>query len=395
MINNIFQLLILGLSNGLILMYLFIKINLDDKLFSKKSKILFVILIGLLIIVAYKYGGNYKILFNYVFIIVLNYLCFNRTILNSIIISTIVFIVYFIGDVIAGITLMNLPNINVNIIQSNPYFSLLISILIFIYTNIIIYLMKSIINTVKVIKKDKEIAVLLIVNSIIITLLLFVSSKTYEYLLKISNNVDTKYLNMQALIILILLFSISLTILIFANKYINNKRKYKNIVEVSKLDKMTDTLNREAGLSMLRDSIEERRISNNSITICYIDINNLKYVNDTYGHPEGDNLIKQVTNVIKKNLRETDAIARLGGDEFLITFLDCKASYAEGIMNRINEALKELSKESTYEISISHGFYEIDPKLNISIDYLIELADKEMYKLKRKYKEELSANINI
>jgi len=389
MINNIFQLYILCLIGGLILMYLFLKINIDDTNFTKKGILSFIILYSILIVISYKYSGYYKTLINYALLIVLNFICFRRTILNSTIISTIVYIVYCIGDISAGITLMNLPNVDIVTIQSKPYFALLINILVFAYINIVIYLMKFIIDKVKLIKKDKETAILLMANSIIISLLLVVSMKIYEYLLRISNNVDNKYLNSQAVIILILLFSISLTILIFVNKYINNKHKYKDIVEVSKLDKMTDTLNREAGLNLLRNSIEERRINNNPITICYVDINNLKHINDTYGHQEGDNLIKQVTSVIIKNLRETDTIARLGGDEFLITFLDCKTSCAEGVLNRINEALKELSKESIYGISISHGFCEIDPRLNISIDYLIELADKEMYKLKRKFKEGL------
>ncbi|MGD9569778.1 MAG: GGDEF domain-containing protein [Sedimentibacter sp.] len=208
--------------------------------------------------------------------------------------------------------------------------------------------------------------------------------------MKVSNNVEEKYLNVQAVISLIFLFSICLTLLIITNKFINNKRKYKDLIETAKLDKMTDTYNREAGLNLLRDFIEERRASNNSLTICYIDINNLKYVNDNYGHSEGDKLIKLVADAIKKNLRETDAVARIGGDEFLVTFLDCTTSGAQVVLNRINEALKNLSMERKYEISISHGFYEIDPKINISIDHLIELADKEMYKLKKQYKKELA-----
>ncbi len=74
---------------------------------------------------------------------------------------------------------------------------------------------------------------------------------------------------------------------------------------------MTGTLNRDAGLTILKDMMKASRESGAQLTLCFVDINNLKYVNDQFGHHEGDKLISIVSATINESLRDHDIVARL------------------------------------------------------------------------------------
>ena len=126
-------------------------------------------------------------------------------------------------------------------------------------------------------------------------------------------------------------------------------------------------------------------------TICYVDINNLKYVNDNFGHIDGDFMILKVVETIKANLREADVVCRLGGDEFMIIFIDCNETQARTIMERISKALDDYNKkkEKPYPVTISKGFAEYMPGEEINAEELIALADIEMYRDKQVMKKML------
>lgn len=106
---------------------------------------------------------------------------------------------------------------------------------------------------------------------------------------------------------------------------------------------MTGAYNRNAGLEILEKIFEKHKKENKDLSIIYADINNLKQVNDTLGHHEGDRLIINVVDVLKKNIRNSDYVVRIGGDEFLIILPNCNSLKAENIIIRIKEALKELN----------------------------------------------------
>lgn len=101
---------------------------------------------------------------------------------------------------------------------------------------------------------------------------------------------------------------------------INERKRIERHLEIyANIDFLTNTLNRRAGLLNLQLEIDF--VKNNKeipLSIAYIDINSLKYVNDTLGHDEGDLLIKKVVEIIKRNIKESDTLVRLSGDEFLL-----------------------------------------------------------------------------
>lgn len=122
----------------------------------------------------------------------------------------------------------------------------------------------------------------------------------------------------------------------------------------------------------------------NNLTICFIDVDNLKKTNDTYGHIEGDNLILNVVKLLVSNVRNSDYVCRIGGDEFLIVFPNIAIKDAELIINRIRSDMDKLNAGSSfnYKVDFSYGFAEYNNVKKVDIDTLIETADSNMYKNK-------------
>lgn len=154
-------------------------------------------------------------------------------------------------------------------------------------------------------------------------------------------------------------------------------------------DPLTGMPNRRAGIEHLTRMLDKSRESDALTTVCFIDVDNLKIVNDTWGHREGDQLITILCRLIQSKLRETDLCCRFGGDEFLIVFYDASIAEATGAMTRIEAVLTDHNQNQTqpYEISISYGFAHYSPAAETSVDDLIEQADKAMYQNKIRARE--------
>lgn len=150
-------------------------------------------------------------------------------------------------------------------------------------------------------------------------------------------------------------------------------------------DMMTGALNRVTGMAFLEKQFQLSRRNHWYLTICFIDINNLKQVNDIYGHLAGDELIILVSKVIKDSIRGSDTLCRLGGDEFLLIFSQCAIKQAELIWDRISGRIDELNLTASrpYPVKLSHGFAELMPGITTSVEELIETADQAMYKEKK------------
>jgi diguanylate cyclase (GGDEF)-like protein len=123
--------------------------------------------------------------------------------------------------------------------------------------------------------------------------------------------------------------------------------------------------------------------------VSFIDANDLKVVNDNYGHLAGDNLLKNIGKIIQDTARQNDIIFRYGGDEFILIFYNADLKAADRIWLRIMSKLEEFNNHSglPYQLSVSYGLSEYDYRVNQSIDELIREADKNMYEYKRIYKQ--------
>lgn len=155
------------------------------------------------------------------------------------------------------------------------------------------------------------------------------------------------------------------------------------------IDTMTGAYNRRVGLVLLEKEMHKAKRSKCPLTVCYVDIDNLKYINDLYGHKEGDYLIITTIRLIKESMRQSDILFRMGGDEFMVILSQCSLEDSlnvwKGIMSRIDNFNKNLNK--SYQLNISYGFTEYDLKNPQTLDELIAKADKAMYEHKKRKME--------
>lgn len=119
------------------------------------------------------------------------------------------------------------------------------------------------------------------------------------------------------------------------------------------------------------------------LMLCYCDLDHLKYVNDNFGHGEGDWYICHFVETVKKRIRERDVFARLGGDEFCLILKKCPEQIARDKMVRISDCFSH-DTEKPYDKSFSFGIVEIPADHgDIDIEAVIAQADEAMYAQKK------------
>lgn len=203
-------------------------------------------------------------------------------------------------------------------------------------------------------------------------------------LTQIKKHVLNKFIKWGA-VIFITTFILSI---ILAYVDLNLKLTKRKLQNDARTDTLTGLYNRRAGLHILRNKIYDLH-DKRPLSISYLDINNLKKVNDIYGHKEGDFLICEICSIIKDNIRTTDIFCRLGGDEFLIIFDNCTEHQAKKVITKIKIKLSQYTRNSdkNYTFAVSAGICEYNSQLFESIEAFIENADKKMYVDKQNYKK--------
>ena len=126
------------------------------------------------------------------------------------------------------------------------------------------------------------------------------------------------------------------------------------------------------------------------ISIIISDFNDLKYINDNYGHKVGDEFLKTYAQILKNNSRQEDIIARWGGDEFVILLPNTDQQITENVIKRIREAVSEVKIEGE-TLSIACG-YAIKDSQEQDIEEIFKIADDRMYQDKREIKNNYREN---
>jgi len=112
------------------------------------------------------------------------------------------------------------------------------------------------------------------------------------------------------------------------------------------------------------------------------DIDHFKEINDTFGHPAGDQVLKQIASIFVQNIRSSDIVARWGGEEFV--FLIDNINLENGV--KVAEKIRHLVEDADYgkagRITCSFGLALVD-SLNLDLDQAINTADDNLYKAKR------------
>jgi len=156
-------------------------------------------------------------------------------------------------------------------------------------------------------------------------------------------------------------------------------------------DSLTDVINRAEFERRLREAIRNARVEQVRHTLCFVDLDQFKIINDTCGHRAGDELLKQVTQILKQHLRRGDVLARLGGDEFGIIFADCNIEAARLVAEKLRHALSEFFfgwRGATFNVSASMGLVEINES-STEAGALLREADTACYAAKDQGRNQL------
>jgi len=167
---------------------------------------------------------------------------------------------------------------------------------------------------------------------------------------------------------------------------IERKRVEEELKRLAHYDILTGAYNRGYGLELLQRQLKLSKRDKSPILLAYSDLDNLKDINDEFGHDEGDRAMVQVAKLFKSILREVDIITRMGGDEFLLIFLDSSLNEIPIIRKRLSNELARVNQISKkpYKIDFSTGFSTYDPANPQLMDELIRIADQNMYEEKKR-----------
>ncbi len=149
-------------------------------------------------------------------------------------------------------------------------------------------------------------------------------------------------------------------------------------------DALTGVPNRREFERRLLALLSTPRDSETSHVLCYLDLDQFKVVNDTCGHVAGDELLRQVTTLLRDQVRDSDVLARLGGDEFGILFLGCSLRKATEMAERLRGLIQEFRFSwdgKTFAIGVSIGLVVVSPE-DHDLSRLLSAADTACYAAK-------------
>ena len=168
----------------------------------------------------------------------------------------------------------------------------------------------------------------------------------------------------------------------------NSEKKYR---ELSTVDKLTQLYNHRQFYAQLKTETDRSKRYEQPLTLLFIDIDDFKTFNDTYGHIEGDKVLQRIGPIIKSCLRETDLPYRYGGEEFTVILPMTMTSDGVIIAERINSEIKKEAFSplpgQIVHVTVSIGVAQYEPQEDMKV--FVHRVDRLMYKGKRDGKDRI------
>jgi diguanylate cyclase (GGDEF)-like protein len=152
--------------------------------------------------------------------------------------------------------------------------------------------------------------------------------------------------------------------------------------ELARRDNLTGAMNSRFFYDLAQMEIDRFQRYEHPFTLAYIDLDNFKAVNDQFGHPAGDQVLRTVVNSAGKYLRKTDVFARLGGDEFVLLLPETNEESARVALSKIQDGFIEEMRLGNWPITFSIGVLTCSAAPHTT-EELVMMADKLMYSVKR------------
>jgi len=234
--------------------------------------------------------------------------------------------------------------------------------------------------------------------AVILLLTLGVASFAFPAMLSREENTYSFFLNqsVRALVGMVLLFSVYLVyqqVMIYRLRgqlaqQIRSLAKVENLAsevyKLAALDQLTGLYNRRSGEQRLAQEISRAQRHGRPLTVLLMDLDNLKQVNDSYGHAGGDLVIKSFAERLQRAIRGSDQAVRLGGDEFMVILPECRADEVRHVLGRVEGLAIEYNNDKI-PCKFSRGWTDYKP--GESPQDLLKRADDALYANKRAGKQ--------
>ncbi len=172
------------------------------------------------------------------------------------------------------------------------------------------------------------------------------------------------------------------------------KQAERQLEALARTDALTSLTNRRYFYELAEAELARAQRYQKLLTIILFDIDHFKQINDTYGHPAGDAVLKAVATECQQSLRTTDSIARFGGEEFIVLLAEDTVAGTLQMAERLRqvvESLEILVEQKTIRVTISLGLAHLFQGQDLTLDALIKQADDRLYKSKTSGRNRVSA----
>ncbi len=228
---------------------------------------------------------------------------------------------------------------------------------------------------------------------------LFVGSDIYGFIV---NEIDTR--NLINIAPIAIQLSVILKSLIMIEDQNRVKQNLQNSIErfirdntkldeIAKSDELTGLYNRRGFIANVEKVIGDPLNKDKVAILCFADMDNLKMVNDKFGHDDGDFAIRTVANVLRESFRDSDIIGRFGGDEFVVLAVTGSDCDVPGIKDRIERVTKRYNEKAgkPYPIAMSTGVLKFKCDPSVDIYSIIDGADQLLYEEKARKKKQFGS----
>ena len=176
--------------------------------------------------------------------------------------------------------------------------------------------------------------------------------------------------------------------------------RYQNLEETSRLDSLTGAYNRSFLDDVIESSFQSALLNSTPLSYVFVDLDDFKKLNDSYGHQTGDAILEAVVRILKSQIRNTDIVGRYGGEEFFIVMPGVNSSMGESICDRILNEFRRtthtVSSKQSLTVTVSLGIATIEKgKTFQSAHDMIHAADEALYVSKSQGRNQWTAFRNL
>ena len=167
---------------------------------------------------------------------------------------------------------------------------------------------------------------------------------------------------------------------------VTEKKRHEEELQIMLLtDQLTGLYNRRGFMTLAEQQIRGANRAKKQLLLAFIDVDDMKWINETLGHEEGDKALIETANIFRQTFRESDIIARIGGDEFAVLAVDATDMDPDSFAVRLEKNIdfSNACESHPYKIAMSWGTAIYDPESPISLDQLMSMADELMYAQKK------------